>query len=125
MWQTPERPAENAASGGFVVKNSSCLAPPESSPPDRGPVFEHRPARQSPGNPAVTGCLNASAFVDTGAASWTNYTSFPAQARNQYYGPGFFDADMSLFKNFTIGERLKLGHNFGGELHSSPFFSGG
>jgi hypothetical protein len=60
-------------------------------------------------NPAVTGCLNANAFVNTGAASWTNYTTFPGQDRNQYWGPHFFDADMSLFKNFALGEHVKLG----------------
>jgi hypothetical protein len=60
-------------------------------------------------NPAVPGCLNPNAFVNTGAATWTNYTSFPDQARNQYTGPHFFDADMSLFKTFSIRERMKLG----------------
>jgi hypothetical protein len=60
-------------------------------------------------NPAVLGCLNPNAFVNTGAESWMNYTSFPDQARNQYTGPHFFDADMSLFKNFSIRERVKLG----------------
>jgi hypothetical protein len=53
--------------------------------------------------------VNPNAFVNTGAASWTNYTSFPDQARNQYTGPHFFDADMSLFKTFSIREKMKLG----------------
>jgi hypothetical protein len=80
--------------------------------PINGALGQFRCGRQNAtatANPAVPGCLNASAFIDTGAASWTNYTSFPQQARNQYHGPGFFDTDMSLFKNFTIYERLKLG----------------
>jgi hypothetical protein len=53
--------------------------------------------------------LNPNAFVNTGAASWTNYTTFPGQDRNQYVGPHFFDADMSLYKNFSIREHMKLG----------------
>jgi hypothetical protein len=29
-------------------------------------------------------------------------------ARNKYYGPGFVDFDFSIFKNFSITERIKL-----------------
>jgi Carboxypeptidase regulatory-like domain len=56
----------------------------------------------------IPGCLNAAAFVDTSAATFV-YTSFPTQARNQYRGPGFTDVDMSLFKTFSIRERMKFG----------------
>ena len=55
-----------------------------------------------------TPCLNASAFVDSAADSWNGYTIWPTQSRNQYRGPGFFDFDANLFKNFHITERLKF-----------------
>lgn len=60
------------------------------------------------GNSAIPGCLNAAAFVDTSASTFV-YTAFPTQARNQYRGPGFVDFDMSLFKTFSIRERMKFG----------------
>ena len=60
-------------------------------------------------DPSVAGCLNPNAFVNTGDPSWMGYTSFPDQARNQYTGPHFFDADMALFKTFSIREKVKLG----------------
>jgi hypothetical protein len=59
-------------------------------------------------DPAIPGCLNLAAFVDTSAATFT-YTAFPNQPRNQYRGPKFFDADLSLFKTFAIRERMKFG----------------
>ncbi len=41
-------------------------------------------------------------------------TSFPNQRRNMWRGPGFFDSDLSVNKNFKITERflLNLGANF-------------
>ena len=60
-------------------------------------------------DPNVPGCLNPAGFVNTASSSFVGYTSFPDQARNQYHGPHFFDTDMSLFKNFQIGEHVKLG----------------
>ena len=61
------------------------------------------------GDPTVPGCLNAAAFINSGSATFAQYNNFSTQGRNQYHGPHFFDADMSLFKNFSIGERVKLG----------------
>ena len=54
-------------------------------------------------------CINIGGFIDTGSASFTGYTNFPQQARNQYRGPRFFDMDMSLTKNFKIRERASFG----------------
>jgi hypothetical protein len=51
--------------------------------------------------------VNPAAFVQavdpvTGAQELGNL------ARNKYYGPGFVDFDFSIFKNFSITERIKL-----------------
>lgn len=58
------------------------------------------------GNGTIPGCLNPLAFVDS---SVSGLTAFSNQGRNQFHGPHYFDMDLSLFKNFAIGERLKLG----------------
>jgi hypothetical protein len=49
-------------------------------------------------------CLNAAGFTTAGAL-----TSFPNQIRNQFRGPGFFDSDLSVNKNFKLTERVALG----------------
>ncbi len=49
-------------------------------------------------------CLNTSQF----AASTTTPSGFGDQARNQYRGPGFFDMDLSLMKDFRIKERVTV-----------------
>ncbi len=48
-------------------------------------------------------CLNPAAFLNTAI---TNPTSFPNQRRNQFRGPGFFDSDVTIGKNFKITERV-------------------
>jgi outer membrane receptor protein involved in Fe transport len=50
------------------------------------------------------GCLVSSGFTTAGALS-----VFPNQIRNQYRGPGFFDSDLSVNKNFKLTERMALG----------------
>jgi len=53
---------------------------------------------------------------DTGpGVQWVNPDAFGAPsgafgtlARNKYYGPGFGDVDLSIFKNIPIRERLKI-----------------
>jgi hypothetical protein len=47
-------------------------------------------------------CLNAANF---GTATGT----FPNQKRNQFRGPGFFDSDFTINKNFKLTERLAFG----------------
>ncbi|HET9743804.1 MAG TPA: carboxypeptidase regulatory-like domain-containing protein [Terriglobales bacterium] len=54
-------------------------------------------------------CLDVNSFNNVNSATFTGYTNFPTQRRNQYRGPGFFDMDMSLFKNFKLTERLTFG----------------
>jgi hypothetical protein len=59
--------------------------------------------------PGQTACLDPNAFVNINSASFTGFTSFPNQARNQYRGPGYFNMDMALYKNFHFTERVALG----------------
>jgi hypothetical protein len=49
-------------------------------------------------------CFNPGAFV-----SAAGLPTFPNQLRGQYRGPGFFDSDLSLNKNFKITERVAFG----------------
>jgi len=51
-----------------------------------------------------TPCLNTMQF----AASTSSPTGFGDLARNQYRGPGFFDTDLSLSKDFRIRERFTV-----------------
>jgi hypothetical protein len=66
------------------------------------------------GSASITGsatpCLNAAAFLDTGA-NGTGGTApgLSTQRRNQYVGPHFFDMDMGLFKTFKVTEGVQLG----------------
>ncbi len=47
-------------------------------------------------------CFNSAGFAPIGA-------TYPNQMRGQYRGPGFFDSDVSLNKNFKITERVAFG----------------
>jgi hypothetical protein len=58
---------------------------------------------------AVTPCLNAAAFLDSASASFNGYSAWSSQNRNQFRGPHYFNADMSLFRTFKFGERRSLG----------------
>ncbi len=49
-------------------------------------------------------CLNAGGF-----STVNNLTTFPNQGRNQFRGPGFFDSDLSVNKNFKLTERMAFG----------------
>jgi len=49
-----------------------------------------------------TPCFTAANFVPSGQEN-----GFGA-ARNTFYGPGYFDIDTALYKNFPIGERMKF-----------------
>ena len=69
------------------------------------------PGCSSPGNIAAGDahqCLTTSMFVPSGSE-----TSF-GSGRNQFRGPGYFDMDAGLLKNFSITERFRfsLGANF-------------
>ena len=49
-------------------------------------------------------CLSSTGFTTAGAL-----VAFPNQVRNQYRGPGFFDSDFSINKNFKLTERMAFG----------------
>jgi len=60
---------------------------------------------------ATTPCMSASDF--TTPVSPTGVFSFGNQRRNQIYGPGYFDTDLTIMKNFHIpgweGAELQIG----------------
>ncbi len=56
-----------------------------------------------------TPCLNADAFLNSGAASFNGFTEWSPQTRNQYHGPHFFDIDMNVYRYFKFGENRKIG----------------
>jgi hypothetical protein len=58
---------------------------------------------------AVVPCLNANVYLNSGAATFNNFTEWSPQTRNQLHGPHFFDIDLNLFRNFDIAERVHLG----------------
>jgi hypothetical protein len=57
---------------------------------------------------AVTPCLNASAFLNSGDPNFSNYTAWSSQNRNTFRGPHLFNMDTSLFRTFTYAERFKF-----------------
>jgi hypothetical protein len=79
------------------------------------------PGCSGPGNPAGGApyqCLSPSQFMAPGTE-----TNFGNIARNSFRGPGYFDTDMSVYKNFKITERfnLKLGMLFYNILNHANF----
>jgi hypothetical protein len=78
------------------------------------------PGCGSPGNIGAGDahqCLTTSMFTPSGSE-----TTF-GSGRNQFRGPGYFDMDASLMKNFSITERFKftLGANFFNVLNHPHF----
>ena len=66
-----------------------------------------------------TPCFSFSDFVPS-----LGETGYGNVARNSFYGPGYFDMDATLFKNFPIWERMKL--SLGGQafnLTNHPHFA--
>lgn len=55
-----------------------------------------------------------SGLYHTGCVYTTNGQPYPD--RNQYYGPGFWNADMNFYKNFKLSERFNL--QFRGEMYN-------
>jgi hypothetical protein len=51
----------------------------------------------------------ANCLSPNGFASASSVSTFPNQIRNQFRGPGFFDSDLSVSKNFKLTERLAFG----------------
>ncbi len=60
------------------------------------------PGQQSCVN-GFSACFNSSAFTGSSGLGF-----FPNQTRNQYRGPGFFDSDITVGKDFNFTERLKM-----------------
>jgi hypothetical protein len=60
--------------------------------------------------PAQQSCVNGNSvcFNSKEFAGATGLGFFPTQLRNQYLGPGYFDADLTVGKHFPITERVKL-----------------
>ncbi len=56
-------------------------------------------------------CLLPSGFAAAG-----NLATFPNQIRNQFRGPGFFDSDFTINKNFKLTERVAFG--FGANFYN-------
>ncbi len=54
-----------------------------------------------------TPCLLTTGFVD--GATLASYPGFSFQSRNMFRGPGFFDLDLNLFRNFRIKEKATFG----------------
>ena len=55
-------------------------------------------------------CFNSGAFNSLiNPNTGVGLSSFPNQLRNQYRGPGFFDSDFSINKNFKLTERVAFG----------------
>jgi len=73
-------------------------------------------------NPNVA-CFDPNAFVDLMTAP-QGLSAFPNQRRNQYRGPGFFDANFSPSKSFNLTERMKLnvGANFYNVFNHPNFY---
>jgi hypothetical protein len=74
------------------------------------------------GTPTVfaSNCANTSCFT---TASFDTPTSFNANARNAFRGPGYFNTDLNLKKTFALNERFKLaiGANFFNLLNHPNF----
>jgi|HubBroStandDraft_2_1064218.scaffolds.fasta_scaffold00043_4 hypothetical protein len=74
------------------------------------------------GTPTVFGsnCATTACFT---TASFTTPTSFDANARNAFRGPGYFNTDLNLKKTFAVTERFKMaiGANFFNLLNHPNF----
>jgi hypothetical protein len=58
---------------------------------------------------AVNPCINSNVYLDSGAATFNNFTQWSPQTRNQLRGPHYFDMDLNLFRNFKIAEKVSFG----------------
>jgi len=71
------------------------------------------PASDTCGRGHLVGCINAAAFTvnDLYPITPTNY-AYGDAGRNLLHGPGAETVNLSVFKNFPIGERVKLQFRF-------------
>ncbi len=120
VWNTPWKFGNkyvNGAIGGwtlsenFFVRSGLPLTVFDAtSPITNYPGGDYIPAQvvgsgQGSCNQYLVGCLNPTAFTTAGTLAGT----FPNQMRNAYRGPGFFDSDISVNKNFKLTERVAFG----------------
>jgi len=54
-------------------------------------------------------CINPNVYLNSGAATFNNFTEWSPATRNQLRGPHYFNMDMNLYRNFAITERLHFG----------------
>jgi len=59
------------------------------------------------GTPGVaTPCINSNVYLNSGAATFNNFTYWSPATRNQLFGPHFFDVDLNLYRSFKIKEKV-------------------
>lgn len=82
-----------------------------------GIPFDTCNGRPSTGTASTT-CMSASSFLPSGTE-----TGFGNLARNSFRGPGYFNTDFTLNKNFKISERVgfRLGVNLYNALNHASF----
>lgn len=90
-----------------VIDGSTAIANLVNSPPAQVIAGGQGNCTPSLSNPSA-GCLNPNDF-ETAAAYGAATGSFPTQHRNGFRGPGFFDSDFSVNKNFKVTEKLAFG----------------
>jgi hypothetical protein len=98
------------ASQSFVVRGGLPFTVTDSSASTSNggtatPAQVLRPAQQSCVN-GNSACFNGAEFESAAAAQAAGF--FPTQMRNQFRGPGFFDSDFTVGKNFQVTERMKM-----------------
>jgi len=66
--------------------------------------------RGAAGDPGVaTPCINSNVYLNSGAATFNNFTAWSPATRNQLFGPHYFDLDLNMYRTFRIAERATLG----------------
>jgi hypothetical protein len=111
-WRTgyPFQIVDNNFNGSIFDGGSTILAQPIAS-------VNAQPSSCGGGNASFSGnaqpCLNAAAFVNSFPygtnTTFTGYTAFSSQVRNQYRGPHYFNMDAAMYKTFNIREKATLG----------------
>jgi hypothetical protein len=120
VWQTPFKFGSkymNGALGGWTISQNffarsglpTTVVDGNSFIANFTPSFGNNVAEVVGGVPGQGGCVNGFSQCLNPAAFTTAVTNFPNQTRNQYRGPGFFDSDFTINKNFKLTERFAFG----------------
>ncbi|HYM06188.1 MAG TPA: carboxypeptidase regulatory-like domain-containing protein [Terriglobales bacterium] len=109
FWRSglPFSVTDGNVSGYILNGGGTILATPLGGKVQPGGACGHANTMDANGN--GTPCLSANAFLNTGAASFSNFTAWSPQTRNQFRGPHLFDIDMALYKNIKFGETRSIG----------------